>query len=65
MRVLVKTIEAQDPFARSFRTGGGDIERQAFIVAAEAAAVRDGQAHSRLLDENRSAFRIVHCSALP
>jgi hypothetical protein len=64
MRVLVETIEAQNSFARIFRTGGGDIERQAFIVAAEAAAVRDRQAHSRLLDDNRSAFRMVHCSAL-
>jgi hypothetical protein len=69
MRVFVKAIEAQNSFSLVLWAGGRDVESQPFIAAAEALSVRDGHAHSRLLDNNRIALRrrrrlLFHQSAL-
>jgi hypothetical protein len=57
MRVFVKTSEAQNSLSFFLWARGGDVEGQAFIAAARALPVRDGHAHSALLDNNRIALR--------
>jgi hypothetical protein len=61
MRILVKTIEAQNSFSFVREAGGRDVEGQPFIAAADALSVRDGHAHSRLLDNTLIALRRRCC----
>src|ERR1041384_1492428 len=65
MRVFVKAVEAENSFAFTSRIGGRDVERQAFVAAAEAFSMRDGHAHAALLDNNRNSLGIFHRSILP
>jgi hypothetical protein len=64
MRVLVKAVEAENSLPRVLWAGRRDVESQPFIAAAEAVAVSDGHAHSRLLEDYRIALRLFHQSTL-